>query len=349
MTKNIKLLLFASLITTVITSCRSKNIMTMNITEPAPIQIGSHITKVGILNRSIPSSGNSVTSDIEKILSAEGLQLDSLGAAYCLDGLFDELESSNVFTEVKLVEGDSSTNYGLSIFPASLTWEQVENICKTNNIDALYVLSFYDTDTKVDYSTVPVEVNSPVGKVKTLEHQARIYTLIKLGFRIYDPSNKQLIEEFYIEEQVLSSGRGINPFKAVEAIIGRKQAVLQASKAIGQQYGLRVLPYTARIARKYYVRGNQNFKTAKRRAQTGNWDGAAELWYSEVDNSKRKLAGRACYNMAISSEINGDLETAIQWATKAYEEYNNKLALDYVNVLKYRQERNKLLYPEITP
>jgi len=78
-------------------------------------------------------------------------------------------------------------------------------------------------------------------------------------------------------------------------------------------------------------------------ARTGNWDGAAKLWQESTNSSSRKAAGRACYNMAISSEINGDLNGAIQWAQKAYEVYNNRLALSYVNILRQRQSANELL------
>ncbi|HEY6899107.1 MAG TPA: hypothetical protein VI233_00630, partial [Puia sp.] len=61
------------------------------------------------------------------------------------------------------------------------------------------------------------------------------------------------------------------------------------------------------------------------------------------NSSRRKVAGRACYNMAIICEINGDLEGAIQWAQKSYENYNNRLALSYVNVLRNRQADRAVL------
>ena len=41
--------------------------------------------------------------------------------------------------------------------------------------------------------------------------------------------------------------------------------------------------------------------------------------------------------MAIISEINGELDIAIEWAQKSYENYNNKLALQYLRILKNRK------------
>jgi hypothetical protein len=81
---------------------------------------------------------------------------------------------------------------------------------------------------------------------------------------------------------------------------------------------------------------------AKRKAQTGNWDEAGKLWEKETASDNKKIAGRACYNMAIISEINGDLEAAIKWAQRSYENYNNKLALHYVNILKNREIKDEI-------
>jgi hypothetical protein len=135
---------------------------------------------------------------------------------------------------------------------------------------------------------------------------------------------------------------------AIESIAGRKEAVMQTSSNLGHQYALRILPYRIRVKRDYYVRGTNNFEIAKRRAQTGNWDGAAELWEKEVSNSKLKVSGRACYNLAIINEINGDLDKAIEWASRSYTDTRNKLALRYVNTLKYRVQRNLQLQEQTT-
>ena len=52
---------------------------------------------------------------------------------------------------------------------------------------------------------------------------------------------------------------------------------------------------------------------------------------------------RACYNMAIISEINGDVNGAIQWARKAYEVYRTPFALEYVNILQQRLNNEAVL------
>ncbi len=107
------------------------------------------------------------------------------------------------------------------------------------------------------------------------------------------------------------------------------------------------MPYRSRVTRDYYVRGTDQFRIARRKAQTGNWDGAAALWQQETDHPKAKVAGRACYNMAIISEINGELDQAIGWAQKAYETYNNKLALRYIQMLERRKIKTEILNDQV--
>lgn len=334
-------------LSTFLVSCSSTNLMTLRVTEPAPIYVPAEGKAVGILNRSEPSKENRVSDEIDKILSLEGKKIDAEAAQNTILGLQEELTKNNGFTKVILIEDKSLKNSGISVFPAAMSWETVEKMATKNQIDYVFELSYFDTDTKVDYKTNTIQTNSIAGiKIPLIEHQATINTLIKNGWRIYDVKNKTILSELNHSDGVTSVGRGINPIKAVEAVMGRKENVLSLSSKIGQDYALQTLPYNIRVSRDYFVGGTSNFEIARRRAQTGNWDGAAELWSKETNNPDPKIAGRACYNMAISNEINGDLDKAIEWASKSYSDYGNKLALRYVNILKNRRYKTQQLERE---
>jgi hypothetical protein len=324
-------------------SCSSRNYLTLTVTEPAPVTVSSKINNIGIINRSNVGMKNQRLDKIDKIISLEGQNLDKDGAKSCVIGLFDEMVANNRFAGVKIIDTLKGENPGMGIYPAPLTWEKIDQICRANQVDAVFELSSYDTDSKVSYSVTTKNVGALGVSVAVPEHHATITTLIKTGWRIYDPLNKIILDEYMMNESISSSGSGINPMVAVEAILGRKEAAIQMSHKIGQNYAYRIFPYNIRVAREYYVRGTDNFKIAKRRAQTGNWDGAAELWAKEVNNPKGKIAGRACYNMAIINEINGNLDKAIEWASKSYTDYENKYALYYLNTLKYRVNQKNVL------
>lgn len=318
-------------------SCSATNNLTMGATEPAIVHLPKSIKRIGIINRSLPSEANQKIDKIDRILSAEGINLDEKGAKAAISALSEELYRTGKFEEIVVLDSIMEIRKGLNVFPASLSWETIEKLCKAYDLDAIFSLAFYDTDTKISYKGTMLQLPNNLGiKVPIPGHEVKLNTVINNGWRIYTPHNKQIVDEFTYTDHLVSSGKGINPVKALEAVARRNEAVEELSKNIGYAYGSRLSPYKHRISRDYFVRGTDNFVVAKRRAQTGDWDGAAQLWERELDNSKSKIAGRACYNMAIINEINGNIHEAMDWASRAYAEYNNKEALRYLNILKYR-------------
>lgn len=323
-------------------SCKT-NQLYLNVTEPAPVTVPSYIKKVGVINRSAPTDETRAVDVIDKVLSLEGDKLDKEGALESIKGLSDELLNNNRFSDVKVLNDINFKTNKLALFPVPLSWEIVEKICNETGTDALFSLEKFDTDTRISYSNRPVEIKTPLGKLAGLEHQADMNTIVKTGWRIYDPASKAILDEYIYEDAIVFTGRGINPLLAAGALIGRKDAVNKVSNEAGHGYAMRLIPYRLRVYRDYYVKGTANFKIARRKAQLGKWDEAGELWQKETENPKMKIAGRAVYNMAIISEINGDLDSALGWAQKSYEDYNNKLGIKYVRILENRKYKNEVL------
>lgn len=336
--------IFATLaIAVVFCSCRSTQLVYISVLEPAPVTIPSYIKSVGVVNRSLASEKTKVIDVVDKVFSMEGANLDKEGSISGINGLADELVKNNRFTDVKLLTNVNLSTNTPGLFPTPLSWDLVEKICRENNTDALFSLELFDTDSKINYSANTVTVKTPVGNVPAIEHKASMQTLVKTGWRIYDPADRSILDEDAISRELSYYGKGINPMVAANALIGRKDAVKEVGDKTGHAYAFRIIPYWIRVTRDYYVKGTDNFAIAKRKAQTGNWNEAGELWKKETTNPDGKIAGRACYNMAIICEINGELDNAIQWAQKSYENYNNHLALNYVNMLRNRKNNDLVL------
>lgn len=321
----------------VFSSCASTEIMHLDVLQPAPVSLPSYIKNVAVVNRTLVAKRDKVFDAIDKIVTLEGSKTDHDAAEETVTGLTDELKKNSRFEEIKMVKQSDLTTNMPGMFPAPLSWDLVEKYCDQNNADALFSLELFDSDTKIDYSVYKTTIKTPFGMVPAIGQQANMHTLVKAGWRIYDLRDKEILDEASIAKAFNYYGRGMNPLLAAQALINKKEAVKEVGNAAGHAYAFRIIPLWIRVSRNYFVRGTNNFKIAKRKAQTGNWDDAAKLWEEETKNSKRKVAGRACYNMAIINEINGHLDEAIKWAQKSYENYNNHLALYYVNILKNRQ------------
>lgn len=324
-------------------SCAT-NIVTMSVKEPAPVSLPAGIDKVGVVNRTAANAQTAEINKIDEILTGETGNIDGEGTEQSLLGMVDALNENKRFEEIILMDSLRLTTPASGALPSPMPWDQVTKICQERNVQLLFSLELFDTDSRIDYKTIPVTIKGPLGiEIPGIEHEATMWTNVKTGWRIYDPANKLVLDACNVAEEIKAQGRGLTPIGAVAGLLGRKEAVKQVGYKAGRQYAVRILPYWIRVSRDYYVKGSPNFEIAKRRAQTGNWDGAAEMWEKDVNHQKGKVAGRACYNMAIIAEINGDLEIAVEWAQKSYEDYGDKIALRYVKVLNNRIARREEL------
>jgi hypothetical protein len=310
----------------------------LKVIQPAPVTIPSYVKKAGIIDRSEPAEATKTIDAIDKVMTLEGADLDKEGAAACIDGVGNELAKNDRFADVIQIGVKSSKAPGAGIFPSPLDWETVDGLCQDNGVDILFSLELFDTDTKISYQLNKTDnPRTILGALTGIEQRADMFTLVKTGWRIYDPAGNKILDEIMINRDLTFSSTGLTPSIAASALINRKDAVKQVGSNAGVAFADRILPYQISVTREYYVKGSDNFKMAMRKARTDNWDGAGELWKKETINPNSKIAGRACYNMAIISEINGYLDIAIEWTVKAYEDHNNKKALDYKNVLEDRK------------
>ena len=323
-------------------SCKT-NELYINVLQPAPVTLPSGIKKVGIINRSMPTDETRLLEALDRALSLEGADLDRDGAWESIAGLSDDLQVNERFNEIKLLNDISFRASAIGALPPPLTGRLVDSLCNVTGTDALFALERFDTDTRVDFATPAGSIETPLGSVPVIGLEVTMETFIKTGWRIYAPSGSGVIDEFSFVESLVYKSKGSNPVAAVEALTGRIDAIKEVSRNAGNRYAARILPYRLRVTRDYFVKGTNNFEIAKRKARTGKWDEAGQLWEKETGNPDIKIAGRACYNMAIINEINGDLESAIVWAQKAYEDYNTKQALDYIRILENRKSKNELL------
>jgi tetratricopeptide (TPR) repeat protein len=294
------------------------------------------------------SDKNKIMNVIDEVLSEKGPELDKEGGKESIRGVIDALMQNNRFTDVILLDGIDLRNPAPGVFPSPLSWEEIQKICNANHVDALFSLELFETNSKINYSAVPTTVKTPFGDIPALEHHADMLTTVVSGWRIYDPQLRIILDEFTIPQTLTFSGSGVNPLAAAGALLNRKEAVRKTGYRAGQQYAGRLLSFRHRVYRDYYIKGSENFKIATRMARAGDWNEAALMWKKEIDNPNRNIQGRAFYNMAIISEINGDLDMAINWAKKAYEMDNNKLALRYIKILKYRKSQDYRLEQQRT-
>ena len=141
--------LILPLLVAAMASCATQELY-LNVTQPALVTIAPEIKTIGIIDRSTPTDQTRSLDNLDKLLSLEGADLDSIGTLEAIKGVTEELAANDRFNEVKLLNGLQFRTSSLGGLPVPLTWEQVEMICNENGTQALFALEMYDTDTRVN-------------------------------------------------------------------------------------------------------------------------------------------------------------------------------------------------------
>ncbi|HPC98978.1 MAG TPA: DUF6340 family protein [Bacteroidales bacterium] len=335
--------LWLMLVAGLLLSCKTQQLY-LNVTEPAVVTLPPGVHSAGIVDRSEASKEAKALDAIDKVLTLEGAGLDRAGADAAIEGLASKLVADGRITELKRINEKFDAVHLAGPFPPPIDWTVVDRVCSENSVDILFSLEAFDTDTRINYQVIKGgPPKTLLGAVTGVEHRADMQTLVKTAWRIYYPSRQTVLDEFPVVHSLNFSATGLTPVVAAAALIDRKEAVKKVGIRAGEIYASRIIPYQIEVERDYYVKGTDNFRTAMRKARTGKWDEAGDLWRKETQNPSGKIAGRAHYNMAIIEEINGNLPAAREWAEKAYENYNLRKALKYVRIIENRMRENELL------
>lgn len=332
-----------TIIVLIMTSCSSMSYVRMEVLVPAEISVPQHIKKVIVANRSLPEKDEKWKNFLEGFVSGESIMADRDASGFCVTGLTNTLNSSPRFQAV-LKNDTELKGTGTKQFPVLLDWAKAKAICEQYNADALILLETFDSDMNLYQSKRDVKRKVNDQEVIVPEFLADLKIRVNAGWRIYDVKNNRIIDESTFTDEKGWSGVAENPDKAIAKLPSKRGALNESGEFAGKMFGKRISPTWVWVSRSYYVRKHDSFKEAKKFVKANNWEKASEIWKGLTSNADPKIAGRACYNMALAAEMDGNLQLALTWAEKAMKDYRLKSARAYVNILNTRimeQERLK--------
>ncbi len=322
-------------------SCKTSYI-SVNVLKPARIDVPNEIKSVAIINRSLPAKEERAMNIIEGVISGEGIFNDRLGSEKCITGAIQLLNNSPRFKAV--FPGDIDLRgTGTDVFPPALEWNIIENISNRYNVDAVIALETFDSDSYTSFDRREYTREEDGKKVRYVEHIAIIDMEIEAGWRIYFTGKEQIVDENVYVDRISWDASGQTREAAKRNLPSKTSLIEDAGFFAGQQYAERISPVWITVSRSFYSGGSEELERASRYAKQGNWDDAAEIWKSEVNSGDPKIAGYAAFDLALSYEMNGDLNSALEWAEKSYYDFNNKRARSYIGTLKGRISDEKRL------
>lgn len=326
------------------------------VLQAAEIKLPTHINTLAAVDRSKP--GNGWSNALEGLLTGENIFQDQQGRRAAITGFSDVLTRTPRFKVIRTgIEMEGSK--GGSVFPRPLDWEEIERICRDFKADAVVAIELFDSDAFTNTRRNERKSKNKNGdEIITVVYEAERNLSLNLGWRVYDPVTKSIIDEHITRDDISDSAEGRSKSSALSNLSSSDRIVRDLGYQVGKLYGGRVAPLYTEISRNYYKKAKGDDKAmmekASRYAQRGEWNEAAKIWRTLIGEAKEpSTPGRAAHNMAVASERNGNLESALDWAKRAYFDLNNKRTKSYIDILKFRiRDRERLqdqMQKEIEP
>jgi tetratricopeptide (TPR) repeat protein len=328
---------YAFLILGILISSCARPRMSVPVMRPADVTIDREIHRIALINRTAPE--NEMHNILEGVLSGETIGQDARGVDATYNGLLSVFNNSNRYEVVKTDEHLKTPTQVLTKMPDKLSWYQVTNLCKKYDADALLSVEVFDSDFIITDGVKEVVRKDENGReYKTRKYVAKGVATVKIGIRLYDPHKKVIQDEMFVSRDMSWDASGKSPKDAIAHLVSRSDAVSRVSYQAGRTYGSRITPVLIRVIRRYYDRPKkaQYLVQGARYAKVSDWEGAHDAWMKALNNPDFKIAGRACYNLAMIYEIWGELDKAKEYAQRSYTEFGNKDARDYVYALERR-------------
>jgi len=350
--KNTKVSFLLFILFLVFTSCITTsdlNTIQVEIMKPSIIDEPKSLDTIAIFNRDrykTDTTSFTFYSDF-KLKSDTAIHYRDL-SNICVDALTDYLNNEGYFT--KVMNYRDSMNF---LFTEEDSLINYLEFYKQSGFDACIFLDHFQlTDSQFkekNYWTSGIKYFDEFVK-STLLEKVNVNLLWTIAFRDKNPKvTYKQADKLYYGNSVYPEFFGSND--------KHKELLRNSSIFLGKAFGAELIPTWHKDERTYYRSKNKNMQKAEKYFQASDWLNAAEYYQIETRNKSRKIAAKAKYNMAVSSEMEGNIVASLDWLRLSFSSYwegNNdhkSICQQYYNLLTIRKQEierleNQLGKPE---
>lgn len=324
-----------------LTSCVSMGKISIQVSTPPLKAIPNDIQSIVLMNRSMTGAFKNLNQDsleselVRKKLVLNELLLDSMAADTTLQVLGNALfESGRFDVVIPLQRNLQNTNVSYLTKSPSLKLSQVKQICDEFKVNSLLTLDNF-------YENVSTFYESGYGNVSEYGVSREYFIFVQIAFhskwKLYRPGEKLEIATFEVKDTIFWEKSGASLQETYEKIPTIKEALLNGAIENGQILASYISPGWKQQSRSYFITKNTGADKAVPLLKADNWKEARDIWMKFSTSSASKLRSQIEFNLALASEMDGDLKEAIEWAQKSYKTKYSKAAENYLKLL------NKLL------
>lgn len=225
-------------------------------------------------------------------------QMSKMVVIGCSDALV-ESPRFNLFNPIvrRSLIGDTSDR------SEKIPWDQVRIIAGEPPLDA--VLSF-------EFGSIEetIKQNFQDGWLRNWQYIVYVKTCWRL-YRLIDFQS----QEFNFTDTVAIDIE--SPVEFNSSPDQKIDCIRDAMYEAGAQTARRMAPWWSNFQRYYFAFGPLDFLTGAEFLKNGKWREAAESWRPFTESKRKQIAAKACFNMAITSEMANNIPAALEWLKKS--------------------------------
>lgn len=323
--RGFKIFLFC-LITSSVISCKSYY-TALNIESPKPAkeEFPADIQSITLMNRSLNNQFLQHREDsLQMYFYRNGYQLsavvlDSMAADTTIRALAELMFESGRYDVVVPIKKNIERNLTYDLIPDTLNPSLVSLLCKQYNTDALMVMEQFSTKVMADYSE-----NKYIDRYSGTSYS--LYASLDLKydalFRIYKPGSKT--REIQLSDTINWESSDDSQLRLFNKLPSIKQALINAGIKIALDMDDKISPSWVSEKRGYYLFDQKN-DLGRQLINENKTEEARAFWTDKAKSTNKKIKSRAEFNLALASELDGNVDQAIEWGLKSfYTQYNHR-------------------------
>lgn len=287
-------------------SCAVSHEFPIEVFHPAKVELSPTIKNITLVSRNLKylndTLQNYYSRESKLVKDFKPVNFDSIAIQTCFDSLILKLQAQQRFSNITTLPVTGiRRQLTKNIIPPTRNF--IQKIASDTHADALILLDMFSGF----YSIYPV---SEDGRLVAQVVTASIWT-------IYDPSNYRILNHSTMIDTLYWDGLDELEKYNASRIPTKEDALEIAAGMAGVKYSKNILPYWAIVYRSILSSNQEDLKKAALLAQQNQWDEASALWETYIESKNKRYRVLALYNLAVASEMNGDIENATELISRA--------------------------------
>lgn len=313
--------------------------LTIQNVQHAKNELSSDIQSITLMNRSMSNQFQDYPEDsLQQYFYRRNFQLskivlDSLASDTCLRALAALMFESNRYDVVVPVERNLRREISYEQMPDLLSKSEVQDICTRFNTDALMVLERFFTKSMADFSEQRFETSN--GPMRS--YNATLDLKYHAFFRVYTPKDPVLVKEINVNDTIYWESDDITLERLFEKLPSVKNALISAGIKAALDADSQISPSWIDEKRVYFLLDKKNDQ-GKKFMESNDFLQAEKYWQGFAQSKNKNIRSKAEFNLALISELNGDLDKAIEYGLKSFYSQYRFQTEHYLKQLQARKE-----------